>query len=421
MTPTFLGLRCTRCSAEFEPAPLFEGCPKCATGEWAANLIAVYDMPRARALWPSLEGRGVWRYAPLLPVRDPSHQVTLGEGDTPLLDLSGLRGVRHLWLKNESVNPTWSYKDRMCSVAVSVAREMGARTIGVSSSGNHGASAAAYAARAGLDYVAFTKDDVEDPTLAFMQIFGGLVLRTSRRGRWELLRYGVHELGWHSVSTYTPAPTGNPYGVEGYKTLSFEILFQLGHVPDVVVLPTCYGEGLAGIWAGFQQLVELGVANSLPRMVAAEPAGGAPLSQTLKAGLDHVVSVPAYSTVAKSIGASVANDRSLLALRASCGTSVPVEDEVILRAQQELGQRGFFGEPSAVAGLAALASLPNALSGFDPELHEVVVVMTAGGLRDYEGARRLLPAVATVEPTADALLNALAERDALIAAPSKIR
>lgn len=404
-----LGLRCTRCGAEFETAPLFEGCPKCATANWAANLTAVYDVVRARALWPSLSGRGVWRYAPLLPVRETASAVTLGEGDTPLVEIERLGGVRRLWLKNESVNPTWSYKDRMCSVAVAVAKEMGAQTIGVSSTGNHGASAAAYAARAGLEYVAFTRDDVEDPTLAFLQIFGGLVLRTSRRGRWELLRYGVHELGWHSMSTYTSAPTGNPFGVEGYKTLAFEVFFQLGHVPDILVLPTCYGEGLSGIWAGFQELVALGVADVTPRMVAAEPAGGAPLSHTLQAGADHVVAVAPYTTVAKSIGAAVANDRSLLALRASRGTSVPVAEDAILAAQQELGRRGIFGEPSAVAGIAALADLPQALPGFDPEQDEVVVVLTAGGLRDYAGTRKALPPVSTVEPTADALRAALAE------------
>jgi threonine synthase len=414
----FVGLRCTRCGAEFDPEPMFEGCPKCAVGEWAANLAAVYDVGLARNAWSSLVGRGVWRYTPVLPVRDPRSRTTLGEGDTPLVDVPGLGGVRWLWLKNESANPTWSYKDRMCSVAVSVAREMGARTIGVSSTGNHGASAAAYAARAGLDYVALTKDDVGDPTLAFLQIFGGLVLKTSRRGRWELLRYGVHELGWHSVSTYTSAPTGNPYGVEGYKTLAFEIVAQLGHVPNAVVVPTCYGEGLSGIWAGFQQLVELGQTDSTPRMVAAEPAGGAPLSRTLAAGLDHVVSVPAYSTVAKSIGASVANDRSLLALRASCGTSIPVTDDQILRAQQELGRRGIFGEPAGVAGVAALALLPESLSGFEPGRDEVVVILTAGGLRDHHASRERLAPVATIEATPAALLDALDKRAARPNTPS---
>jgi threonine synthase len=394
---------------------MFEGCPKCATAEWAANLEAVYDVEKGRTIWPSVRGRGVWRYAPYLPVHDTKSAVTLGEGDTPLVPIDELGGVRRLWLKNESVNPTWSYKDRMCSVAVAVAKEMGARVVGVSSTGNHGASAAAYAARAGLEYVAFTRDDVEDPTLAFLQIFGGLVLRTSRRGRWELLRHGVRELGWHSMSTYTAAPTGNPFGVEGYKTLAFEVYFQLGHIPDVLVLPTCYGEGLSGIWAGFQELVTLGVTDQAPRMVAAEPAGGAPLSHTLEAGSDHVVAVEPYKTVAKSIGAAVANDRSLLALRASRGTSVRVTDDAILVAQQQLARRGIFGEPSAVAGIAALAHLPKALSGFDPQQHEVVVVLTAGGLRDYVGTRTALATVATVEPTADALRAALAGHAAQIA------
>lgn len=388
---------------------MFEGCPRCPTEDRTASLAAAYDMRSARQLWPSRDGGGVWRYSALLPVHDPGNRVTLGEGDTPLVAMPGLGGARRLWLKNESTNPTWSYKDRLCCVAVSVAKEMGARTIGVSSTGNHGASAAAYAARAGLEYVALTRDDTEEPTLTFMQAFGGLVLKTTRTGRWELLRYGVRDLGWHSVSTYTSSPTGNPFGVEGYKTIAFEIFSQLGHVPDIVVVPTCNGEGLSGIWTGFEQLVELGATDGTPRMIAAEPAGGAPLKRTLESGADHVLSVPAYATVARSIGGTCASDRSLLAIRASGGSSIAVTDDAILAAQRELGTRGLFAETSAVAGIAALPGLAGTIPAFDPGHDEVVVVLTAGGLRDHRDARTTLPPVASIEPTLGSLRSAIAD------------
>lgn len=389
-----------------EAGPQFEGCPNCRVGDWAANLSAVYDMSAARRAWADRTGRGVWRYSGLLPVRRPESVVSLGEGATPLVPIK-VDGLRNLLVKNEGVNPTWSYKDRMCSVAVSVAREMGATTIGVSSTGNHGASAAAYAARAGLDYVAFTRADVEDPTLAFMQVYGGLVLKTSRTGRWDLLKFGVHELGWHSVSTYTPAPTGNPFGVEGYKTIAFEIVEELGRAPDVVVVPTCYGEGLAGVWAGFDFLFQLGIVANRPRIVAAEPAGGAPLWHTLKHGKDRVEKVPEYRTIASSIGASVAGDQALMAIRSSNGAAIPVSDNEIRAAQRDLALQGVFTEPSGAAALATVPRLTVELPGFDPASNLVVALVTAGGLREASKLRTTLAPVDLVEPTSTALDAAL--------------
>ena len=403
----FEGLRCIRCGYEVDAGRYFEGCPKCTEGDWAANLEAVYDLNAARRAWEDRAGRGVWRYAGLMPVRDPRAIVTMGEGATPLIPVE-VPGLARALVKNEGVNPTWSYKDRLCSVAVTVAREMGARVIAVSSTGNHGASAAAYAARAGLDYVAFTREDIEDPTLAFMQAYGGAVLKTSRLGRWELLKFGVREFGWHSVSTYTPAPTGNPFGLEGYKTIAFELFEELGRVPDVVAVPTCYGEGLTGVWAGFELLHQLGLAERTPRMVAAEPAGGAPLWHTLNASGDRVERVPPYTTVATSIGATAAGDHALHALRLSGGAAIAVTDEEILTAQRELAYQGMLTEPSGAAAFATLGRLQAALPGFDPRGALAVALVTAGGLREVSKMRTLLPAVPLVEPTFEALEQVLA-------------
>jgi threonine synthase len=376
----YLGLRCTRCSAVFDDGWFFEGCPVCREGDWAANLVARYDLAGAHRDWENLTGRGLWRYRAFLPIGEDQAPVTLGEGGTPALRLADGDGWAELWLKNESTNPTWSYKDRLNAVAVTKAVAMGATTVAASSTGNHGASAAAYAARAGLRAVVFTRDDTDEATVRFMQSYGASVIRTNPCDRWALLRHGVHELGWYPVSTYTAVPTGNPYGIEGYKTLAFETYEQIG-VPDVVVVPTAYGEGFAGIWAGFALLREIGVTDRAPRMVAVEPAGGGPLAQAVDSGADRVAPVPPYRTVAGSIAATTATDRSLLALRHSGGTAVRVTDEEMLGAQARLGRQGLFLEPAGAAGIAALARLDGRLPGLDPATARCMVVGTAGGLR----------------------------------------
>ena len=406
-----VGLRCQRCGAEFDDAPLFEGCPRCADGDWAANLETVYDLDRAADAWTGRRGRGLWRYAALLPVRDPAAMTSLGEGATPVVRLDhGPDLARTVWLKNEASNPTWSYKDRLCSVAVSKGLEQGASTIAASSTGNHGASAAAYAARAGLRAVLLTREDVDRATTAFIQVYGGLVLRTTRRGRWALLHHGVHHLGWYPVSTYTASPTGNPYGSDGYKTIAFELFEDLAAVPDVVVVPTSYGEGLAGIAAGFEMLRAIGISDDVPRMVAVEPQAGAPLANALDHNLDRVAETGSTATVAASIGATTATDRALLALKRTRGTAIRVSDEEIMAAQRAAAHRGVFLEPAGAAGLAALSKLEERLADLVPDAL-IVVVGTAGGLRQIDIVSSHLADVAYVEPDPAALEDFLSRAD----------
>ena len=405
----FLGLRCTRCGSEFDGGAYFEGCPRCAEGEWAAGLEVVYDLARAERSWRSRRARGLWRYAPLLPLRDDAARITLGEGATPLVDATGLQGLRNVWVKNETANPTWSYKDRMCAVGVSVAVELGKRVIGISSTSNQGASGSAYASRAGLASVILTLEEIEDPTLAFMQAYGALLLRTSRAGRRLLLRHGVEEMGWFPISSYSTAPTGNPYAIEGYKTIAYEIVDDLGSAPDAVVVPTALGEGLGGIFAGFRDLLGMGLIDRVPRMVAAEPAGGAPLSRTLREGAEHVVTVDPYTTIATTLATIVATDRAILALRASQGCAVPVTDEDLQKAQRALRTRGLLAEAAGSAGVAAMPYLQDALRGFDPMTSRVVVVMTGTGLRELGALRTNLPPVTTIEPDTRRLESLWAE------------
>ncbi|HET9317036.1 MAG TPA: pyridoxal-phosphate dependent enzyme, partial [Vicinamibacteria bacterium] len=303
----------------------------------AVNLTVEHDLsplvPAAPDLFPS-SPRSLWRFAGLLPVR-PAAPASLGEGATPLIHLERLGrrlGLSRLYAKDETQNPTWSYKDRLCAVAVAHAAAIGARVITISSTGNHGASTAAYAARAGLPCVAFTVATVPDTMKTLMQAYGAAVVACeTSEARWRLMRQGVERLGWYPTSGFAIPPVGStPWGVEGYKTIAYELAEDLGWAsPDFVVVPAAYGDGLSGIWKGWTELAALGLVKHTPRMVAAEPFG--PLGRALERGLDapEAVEAPAPS-VAFSIGSRYGTWQGLDALRRSGGLGGALTDEGIL-------------------------------------------------------------------------------------------
>ena len=201
-------------------------------------------------------GRGLWRYGDLLPVSE-REAVTLGEGGTPLHRLESLGrslGVEALLGKDETRNPTWSFKDRLACIAVSMARKLGAPAVVSSSTGKAGASVAAYAAKAGLPCIVFTAKGVVGPLAAQMRVYGATVIAVANKAdRWPLMQHAVREFGWFPTSPFFgPVVGSNPYGIEGYKTLAYEVVEQMGwQVPDCCVLPVCYGDALIGMWRGF--------------------------------------------------------------------------------------------------------------------------------------------------------------------------
>jgi threonine synthase len=410
-----LGLRCLRCGTRFQEPRLFEGCPPCRAEGVAVNLSVEHDLsplvPAVPDLFPSTP-RSLWRFKGLLPVR-PAAPISLGEGATPLVHLERLgRRLRlsRLFAKDETQNPTWSYKDRLCAVAVAHAVEIGARVITVSSTGNHGASTAAYAARAGLPCVAFTVASVPDTMKTLMQAYGTAVVACSTsEARWRLMRQGVERLGWYPTSGFAMPPVGStPWGVEGYKTIAYEIAEDLGWAsPDVVVVPTAYGDGLSGIWKGWTELAELGLVKHTPRMVAAEPFG--PLARALERGLDapEPVEAPAPS-VAFSIGSRYGTWQGLDALRRSGGLGAALTDEGILEAQRVLArEEGLYVEPSAAAAVTAVMQLA-ARRALDPDA-AIVVILTSGGLKDPAATRAWLPDVPAAGDDFDAVLTTLRE------------
>lgn len=398
-----LGLQCLRCRTPIANPLTFDGCPRCRAEGVAVNLTVAYDLGTLEGITADAlpdRGRGLWRFRRLLPVR-PERPVTLGEGATPLIHLERLGrrlGLPRLYAKDESQNPTWSYKDRLCAVAVNHAVSVGARVITISSTGNHGASTAAYAARAGLPCVIFTLASVPDTMKTLMQAYGAAVVACpTSESRWRLMRQGVERLGWYPTSGFALPPVGsNPWGIEGYKTIACEIAEDLGWTaPDVVVVPSAYSDGLHGIWKGFAELAAIGLVKQVPRMVAAEPFG--PLAHALERGLDAPEPVEATGdSVAFSIASRYGTWQGLAALRASEGAAVRLTDEGLYEAQRALGrEEGLFVEPSSAAAITAVMQLA-ARKALDPD-QTIVAVVTSSGLKDPGASRAWLPEV----PAAD--------------------
>ena len=397
------GLACIRCGASFGIEPRFDGCPECRR-EAPANLTPRYDLDAvARELSAdSLRDRppGMRRYRELLPP-DIQDAVTLGEGETPLLHCQryGRRlGLGRLYLKDESQNPSGSFKDRLAFTALAMAGRFGARAVGVSSTGNAGAAAAAYAARAGLPCIVLTVQGAASAMVTQMQAYGAMVVATrTKADRWKLLQTGVAEWGWYPTSPYFGPPVGsNPYGVDGYKTLAYEVCEQMDwKPPDWCVLPVAYGDALFGMWKGFEELATLGLIARMPRMVAAEMAGC--LSAALASGEDVIPEIAAPSPyVAGSISVNQSTYQALHALRASDGTARVARNDELVDLQRALAaDEGIYAEPSSMAALAAVSRLCE--EGRIGPSDTVVVVNTASGLKDTPATAGAAPEIPDVD------------------------
>lgn len=425
MHATIREIRCVRCASPIgiehqpgagTPVALFDGCPACKAQEIVANLTVEVDLAPARAhvqaqqAMPTLRAPGLWRYGSMLPIT-AAGRTSLGEGDTPLMKLErfGRRiGLSRLYVKDESQQPTWSYKDRLCAVAVSHARDVGAKVITVSSTGNHGAATAAYAARAGLPCVAFTTAAVPAVMKTLMQAYGAYVVALpSAWDRWTMMSASVHDHGWYPTSGYVFPPMGsNPFGTEGYKTIAYETYEQLGQVPDWFAIPTCFGDGLLGVWKGWSELKAIGLVATTPRMLAAEVFGS--LEATLETDQHLPVEQPMTATPAFSIATPLGTQQSLLALRQSNGLARHVRDQNLLELQRQLAQdEGIYAEASAVVSLAAAARLRR--EGRLDEDACVVCLLTSTGLKDPTATAGELPPVPLIQPDLGQLARALKE------------
>jgi threonine synthase len=375
-------LECSLCGQKLEADRLQNLCPECSR-----PLLARYDLQAA-----SRQDRDalitdeptMWRYRALLPVQDTQNEVSLGEGFTPLLlapRLGAELGMSHLYIKDESLNPTGSFKARGLAAAISRACELGVQEVVIPSAGNAAGALSAYAARAGLRAHVFMPTDVPAPFRLECQALGaevtlvdGLITDCGRYAR-----EGAEKYGWFDVSTLK-----EPYRLEGKKTMGYELAEQFGwDLPDVIIYPTGGGTGLIGMWNAFGELAQLGwIGDHRPRMVAVQAAGCAPIPRAFHVGEDFAAPWKEAHTVAAGlrVPAAVGDFLMLRALRESGGTAVAVSDEALVEAQLRMSRHeGVFACPEGGATLAALMAL--LAQGWISPDERVVLFNTGTGLK----------------------------------------
>ena len=304
----------------------------------------------------SARSGGLWKYLELLPVRSEENISSLGEELTPLVDLPDFQaGSGRLMVKDEGRLPTGSFKARGLALAVSMAKELGVTSVAMPTNGNAGAALAAYASRAGIESWVFCPDDTPEINVRETALQGAKVWRVNGLindcGR--LVGEGCEEMGWFDFSTLK-----EPYRIEGKKTMGLELAEQLAwQLPDVILYPTGGGTGLIGMWKAFAELRELGwIGDRLPRMVAVQSSGCAPMVRAFEAGLEHAEPWEDAATVAAGIRvpAAVGDFLILRAVRESGGFAVAVNDESIVEARDRAAaDSGFLMCPEGAATLAA--------------------------------------------------------------------
>ncbi len=382
-------LECTATGERFESERLHGLSPA------GKPLFARYDLEALLGVITpaAVAGReaDLWRYAEVLPVRDPAMQVGLGEGWTPLLDAPRLADrlrVGRAWVKDEGQNPTGSFKARGMALAVSRAKELGATELAVPSAGNAGSAAAAYGAAAGMPVHVVVPRDTPLPIVeeiralgADLQLLDGLISDCG-----AVVRKGVEEHGWWDLSTLK-----EPYRVEGKKTMGYELYEQLGgRLPDAIVYPTGGGTGLIGMWKAFDEMEALGwIGSERPRMYSVQAAGCAPIVRAFQEGRKDAGFWEGAATYASGlrVPGAVGDFLILDALEASGGSAVAIPDRDMATWVAHMGRdTGVFAAPEGGAVAAAVAVLrEEGRVGADDE---VVLFNTGSGLK-YVGMEPL--------------------------------
>lgn len=396
---TLVDLRCLRCDKPATSRDPGAGCPSCEQAETPSSFTTVYDLDAAARTFTVADRAdrpfGPARYAELMP--PGAGTSPLREGATPLIRLARLGariGLANLWLKDESRNPTWSFKDRAAAIAATSARTLGRRGLVVSSTGNAAAATAAAAATVGLPALVFVTPDTDAAMLRFVCAFPvTMIAAPTKRDRWRFMRHCIEHFDYAPNSNYADPPVGNdPIALDGYKAIGFEIWEQLGfRAPAVIAMPVGYGDALFAVHKAFGELATV-VGSSRPRLLGGEVSGS--LSRALRAGSDTVgPATRAPSTLATSIATPRSTYQALRALRDSDGHAVPVSDDQVLAAQLLLaGDEGIFVEMSSAAALAALRQA--VVDGRVAPDDDTVIVNTSSGLKT--GAAQ--PAVPTPLP-----------------------
>jgi len=375
-------LECTFCGRHHEWSRLQNLCTACAK-----PLFAIVDLAAVKKLdcfkQSSLPARekSLWRYREVLPLPADVEAISLGEGGTPLLRAKKFASDLDLWIKDESLNPTQSFKARGMSVAVSMAKHLGATKLAVPSAGNAGGALAAYAARAGLEAYIFMPRDTPRANIiecrelgAHVDLIDGLITDCGA----EIARRKDAE-GWFDMSTLK-----EPYRIEGKKTLGYELAEQMDwKLPDVILYPTGGGTGLIGMWKAFDEMEALGwIDEKRPRMFSVQASGCAPIVRAFEAGEKTAAEFRNAHTVASGLRVpkAIGDFLMLNILRQSNGGAVAIDDEAMIRMTREVGSsEGLFIAPEGAACFAALKLLRSA--GKIDIGQRVVIFNTGSGIK----------------------------------------
>jgi len=387
--PMFLKrLECSACGLEHDPSRLQNLCRSCNKPLFTIFDLAAASRTMTRATLVTRE-RSLWRYREVLPLPADVGPVSLGEGGTPLLRVRTFADDFELWIKDESLNPTQSFKARGMSVAVSMAKHLGATKLAVPSAGNAGGALAAYAARAGVEAHIFMPRDTPRANIvecrelgAHVTLIDGLITDCGA----EIARRKGNE-GWFDMSTLK-----EPYRVEGKKTLGYELAEQLNwQLPDVILYPAGGGTGLIGMWKAFDEMEALGwIRKSRPRMFAVQAAGCAPIVRAFEAGEKTAAEFENAHTMASGLRVpkAVGDFLMLKILRESDGGAIAVDDEEMIRVTREVGaNEGLFICPEGAACFVALKLLRSdrkIASG-----QRVVIFNTGSGIKYLEAYDRV--------------------------------
>jgi threonine synthase len=294
-------LRCTACGDTLAWQPLLRGCPACRAEPVPAVLEAVLAPDAEPAPPEERGGRGLARYRDLLPGLADPNWVTLGEGGTPLLlsrRIGPRLGLVRLFFKLEGANPTGSCKDRYVATSINQARRFGYRRIAVASTGNLGLSVAAYGAAAGLPTLFIAPKDTPAAILGKAQVHGATLLATPSEDGHALLEIAAARPGCFPLGLFLRRPVQNPFGVEGYKSLAYELIEDLGDAPAAVLFPCARGVALFGAWKGFVEALRWGWAERVPQMVGCQPVGANSLELSLAAEVVEALELPPIESIA---------------------------------------------------------------------------------------------------------------------------
>ena len=406
-------LECIDCGMRYGPEEITYACSECG------NLLSVeyHEAQIPSNLGRVWEGRhlSVWRYRELLPVREETRVVTLGEGGTNLnrcLRLSEALGLKELYVKNEGENPTGSFKDRGMTVGVTKALELGMRRVACASTGNTSASLAAYAAKAGLECtILIPSGKVAFGKLVQAIIHDARVLQI--QGNFDAaLSIVRHLCTKHQIYLLNSI---NPHRLEGQKTIAYEIRDQLGCAPDKLIVPVGNAGNISAIWKGFKELKRFDLIRDLPQMIGIQAQGAAPIADSLRKGLSSVRPVERPETVATAIriGCPVNWKKAVRAVNESGGLVETVSDQAILEAQRLLASReGLFVEPASAASIAGLRKLVDMQKICRDE--RIVCIATGHGLKDPDIVLRQFPKPVEVEADLESIEKALGISDEAI-------